>query len=276
MENEYLSLREIQLAELHILKQFISFCNKHSLRYSLYGGTLLGAVRHKGFIPWDDDIDVMMTRPEYEKLIELIKNGSSIGKNLIVSSPELQESPDFLFMKIYDKNIKVDAVNGIDSNYLWIDVFPFDGIKNPPEKELKKILRLRRIFLSKRLQETKRYRKDTKKSRKIIGTVKRLPLKLISYPKLVKYFVSKCKKVKYGTTEYVCDTVWARHPGNILKKEWLNETVKVSFEDIKANAFGGYKEYLESRYGNYLELPPEKERITHEMKAYRIDKKNKL
>lgn len=276
MAKKYLSNREIQLSELHILEKFADFCNKNSLRYFAHGGTLLGAVRHNGFIPWDDDVDLIMPRPDYEKLITLIKNGAIIDNDLFVTAPELQDNPDFPFMKVFDKTTMIESGNEVFSDYIWIDVFPLDGLKTPPEKELKKIIRLQKIFFQKRTQEKKKYKDGITKTRKALGVIKRLPLKLVSYSKFVSYFLNRCKSIDYDSAEYVSYPVWAAHPGNILKKEWLDKTIHLPFEDIKVSVFSGYKHYLKNRYGNYMKLPPKEQQVTHNIKAYRIDKKNKL
>lgn len=273
MEKKYFTTREIQLAELNILEQFAKFCKENSLNYSVYGGTLLGTIRHKGFIPWDDDIDVIMPRPDYEQFIKLLQNGAIIGKNLYAASPELQKSPDFLFMKIYDKTTKILSDDEVYCNHIWIDVFPIDGLKTPPEKDLRKKVKLQKLFVQKRTQEKKKYRKGISKTRKTLGIIKRLPLKMITYPKLINYIINNCKKTDFDSAEYVSYPVWAKHPGNILKRDWLNETVILPFENIEVCVFGGYKQYLSNRYGkNYMKLPPKEQQITHGIKAYKIEK----
>ena len=122
-----LSLREIQLTELKILSVFSDFCNEHGLIYSLVGGTLLGAVRHKGFIPWDDDIDVGMPRPDYEKFIEMIEaNGDLLNENIKVIT-DRGKNAILPYLKIVDKRIEISPKCNEKSNNIWIDVFPYDG-----------------------------------------------------------------------------------------------------------------------------------------------------
>ena len=102
MEKQYLTLREIQLAELEMLKAFDVFCRKHGLVYSIMGGTLLGAVRHGGFIPWDDDIDLWIPRPDYERFISLIYDDQEkIADNIIVRSAERDDDFAMPYTKIF-------------------------------------------------------------------------------------------------------------------------------------------------------------------------------
>lgn len=123
-----LNKKEIQNIELNILLEFSKFCNENKLRYYLVGGTLLGAIRHKGFIPWDDDIDVCMPRPDYELFISNFHSDNSCLKLCCNKFGNLKAP----FAKLKDtRTIVVNDIlvndNDIDTN-LWIDIFPVDGL----------------------------------------------------------------------------------------------------------------------------------------------------
>ena len=124
-----LTHREMQLAELSILLDFREICEKNGLDMHLMSGTLLGAIRHKGFIPWDDDIDVCLSRPEYDKLIEIFKNG--VDKDYLELLSFETGNFNRTFIKIIDKRTYVDNsdsfLNDGNAESLWIDVFPIDG-----------------------------------------------------------------------------------------------------------------------------------------------------
>ena len=127
-----LSNKEIKKELLNILYILDIFLTNHNLKYSITSGTLLGAVRHKGFIPWDDDIDISMLRPDYNKLIHILKNINKIDESLSGIGFELGNS-NIPFLKIINKNIKTEEkiIRDItDEGNLWVDIFPFDGIPN--------------------------------------------------------------------------------------------------------------------------------------------------
>lgn len=123
-----LNLNEIKAVELNILKQFDQFCKNNNLRYYLAGGTLLGAIRHKGFIPWDDDIDVCMNRPDYERLLNEFPQNND-NSNLQICDIKYKNF-DAPFCKIVANNTRVrnKFLGNLANSKLWIDVFPVDGL----------------------------------------------------------------------------------------------------------------------------------------------------
>lgn len=125
---------ELKQGLLEILCEFDSVCRKLGLRYSLYAGTLLGAVRHQGFIPWDDDIDVMMPRPDYERLLTSEEAFSSPFE-LAFSGKGGYMYP---FAKLFDLRIRAQeqSLEGIYSENLWIDIFPVDGLASKESERL--------------------------------------------------------------------------------------------------------------------------------------------
>lgn len=274
---EKLTLNEIQNEELELLKNFITICKENNLHYYLMGGTLLGAVRHKGFIPWDDDIDLFMPRPEYDKLINLIKdNKITLTNNRDFHSFELKN--DYVpFLKFVNKNIPVNINDkyALDK-YLWIDIFPIDGlpsnetaansyIKSMYFKSLLYVIKstnIRNIF------KTSKTKKD--------GFVK-LFLKFLTIflnkNKMIEKYIKDVKKYNYSDSIYASNVIWAPRQAPFYKKDIFDEEIEIDFENIKAKTFKKYDDYLKQTYGDYMKLPPIDKRYSHSFDAYKINKK---
>ena len=154
---------------------------------------------------------------------------------------------------------------------LLIDIFAVDGLPEEKEKYLNKIVKYReKYYFRKRYLDEKLV--DTSKMKSAIKKLAFIPLRFISMKRICNKLDSMCRKYDYTLSKYVCDLVWAKHPGNILKKEWLEKSVQLKFENINVNVFEGYRFYLENRYGkNYMELPSEDKRITHSFRAWSVD-----
>lgn len=127
--NKQLSIDEIKNCENQILNIFADFCNENNLKYYLAYGTLLGAIRHKGFIPWDDDLDIMMPRPDYQRLLSLLDKGALQSNYSYLYPDGIQDAP-ISFLKIYRNNTKLVGLSE-DERFpqkVCIDVFPIDGV----------------------------------------------------------------------------------------------------------------------------------------------------
>ena len=138
-EKEYGNiLRNVQLAELDILKLVKRICDKYDIKYSLHGGTLLGAVRHGGFIPWDDDIDIGMPRPDYEEFMRIVRD--FLPEHMIYRNFRIGNEDTIFFSRVEDSSIQVEDSSAIKkrNRNAWIDIFPLDGMpKNVIVRKIK-------------------------------------------------------------------------------------------------------------------------------------------
>jgi lipopolysaccharide cholinephosphotransferase len=246
---------------LNILKHIDSFCAENGIKYFLSGGTMLGAVRHHGYIPWDDDIDIMMLRKDYDHFIKIYseQNNESYG----LRSNIIDSNFPFTFSKIEDKrtllkeNTEEKVVIGVN-----IDVFPIDTVPEDiklQKKMYKKFERLRNFLLLKTIST----RKGRFFMKNILLVFSHIILKVVSTSFLIKKIEENAIKYKMESSKYCGVVVWGYGIKEInLLSNW-RETVMMKFEDMNAPVPIGYDNYLTSLYGDYMQLPPEEKRITH-------------
>ena len=259
-----IDLKTIKQYELGLLKMFSKYCDEHGLCYVLAGGTLLGAVRHKGFIPWDDDIDVMMPREDYNRLLALNSKTKEMEIRTISDG-----SSSIPFIKIIDSKTAIDSkyAETENANSLWIDVFPIDGL---PEDWNKVNKIYKHVNFLRKCHGVTRSKFGTGTTRlKMFGKAfLYAPLKIIGSYRFAQWIDNYCQKIKFEESEYVGGICWGYGPQERMpKKEWL-ERVKVEFEGHEFWAPGCWDLYLRSLYGDYMKLPPEEKRVTHNMVAY--------
>ncbi len=264
-----LSLREIQLKELNILKEVVKILEKHNLKYSLCGGTLIGALRHKGFIPWDDDIDIFMPRPDYDKLIQLSSEIDDVNLKLCC----YENGTGFLpICKIKDETIKIidDAAisEGREQDNIWIDIFPIDALPDNL-KQRKKLYKKYSIYRKLFIISRNKINFSNKKifSIEFIKECIRVLVKPISKFITAKQLIKIATKLDWNNAKYVGDIVWGYGEKEMLNKSDFDDLIDIDFEGNKFKVIKNYDYYLKRVYGNYMELPPENERGGHGIKA---------
>lgn len=274
MEHELLSSSEIKQVEANILRYFAEFCDTHGLRYCLAYGTLLGAVRHKGFIPWDDDIDVLMPRPDYEAFLSLFEKEQPSPRFKIIhyDTPGIQYSAPFA--KLIDIDTEVDFTRSKDSSGwgLWVDVFPMDGA---PSEEKGRKKRFRRYQTLAALHSSLTFKASAASSplKRVVKSCLSGCLRLVGCTpvKLARKMDRYSRKISFETSEKGISLVAGSRPNSYLFASDFVHMPKLEFEGSFFYAPVEYKNFLERVYGSdYMELPPESKRITHELKAWYI------
>lgn len=263
-------IKERQKIALDILLFFRDFCDKNDIQFFLAYGTLLGAVRHKGFIPWDDDVDIMMTRAEYKKLLACLnKLDHPYYKFLSMHNNEKYFAP---LAKMYDDRTLLIQGYGQDEKVeygIYVDVFIIDNLPdgyNEAEKLYKKSQRIRGQWgLS--------VRKLSVRSSSWLHYIVRVPVSLVYKALGYKYYLKK-----YDQLASSLENEDSNHAGIIiygegLKKEYCEKSMFsnpsiVSFEGVEFNAPADVDTYLTQMYGNYMQLPPEDDRKVHPCKVY--------
>lgn len=268
-EKAYLSDTEIKSELCSMLEATDAYLKKNNIRYSIMSGTMLGTIRHGGFIPWDDDVDIALLRADYDKLVELLKYDPYITKELFGSGFEIDKG-DWPFIKVYNKNVIVQENGVYKTENLWIDIFPFDGVPKHFTKEYFKLVNLlRRIFHRKREVEEFYSKKDDEKGLK--KKLSKLIVCKINRNRLFELYIRVCSKYDAEKTDKVQDITWGKKP---IARDLFDNIIDYKFENIIVKGFKEYDIYLKSVYGDYMQLPPEDERINHGIKAWRIENEN--
>ena len=258
-----LTLQEIHETELNILIDIDRFCRENGIRYSLDGGTLLGAIRHKGFIPWDDDIDIIMLREDYERFIKSYH--SEDGRYRLYNKDTTPAYRTQMFAKVIDTQTIVDEGNyqQQDAYGLWVDIFPADFVParvRDCSRIQKKFLRYRHLLYVRNLQSGKRSLRD-----RIFSALYACRSNMSVLNSLDHYAKKAGNSGRVSNLAMISNRLIGFHFSATLFDN-LTETV---FEGHRFFGFAEYDAYLTGLYGDYMTLPPVEKRVTHYVTAYR-------
>ena len=257
--------REIQLYEVDLIDAFSAFCERHDLRWSVNGGTLLGAVRHRGFIPWDDDVDLDMPRPDYDRMLELVKMDSELPPYIDVRAP-------LPFCKWFDTRTLISRKKynlPPEERHLWIDIFPLDGL--PEDDDARRRLYQRQSLLCRAVSLLQFYDETEAWYRRLTRLLLRLPLRLVGRERLLRWLDSRARRIPYDASPIVGNVCWgAGWNEEVRKRDSWYQSQDLPFEHLKVNAPPSVicHQYLTQRYGDYMSLPPAEQRKAHEMEAW--------
>lgn len=265
MSDNKLTLKERQSISLEIMKNVHNFCVENGIRYYLISGTLLGAIRHKGFIPWDDDIDIMMPRPDYEKFLELY-----VDKNNKVLRP--QEGM-YSYAKVYDaRTIKYEYGRDYHNKRIFgidIDIFVLDGIINDT-KILDKIYKKEAV-----LEKLIILANQPIMKKGILKAINRIIPRIIGAKRLVKVREKNASQFDYDKSDFVVRMRYcSKGFTGIMKKEDYEPPVLVKFEDCEFYAPNNYDLWLSNFYGDYMKLPPKEKQVAHECNCFWRENEN--
>lgn len=252
---------------LELLTYVDKVARKNNIQYSLGGGTLLGAIRHRGFIPWDDDADIMLARPDYEKLICVLKNNKKYKLLVNDFSDNGKRELPYLYAKLVDSRTGVDSINYESSDMgVFIDIFPIDGIPNDQDERSAYVSKVRSDIKKVQRSNIHYYWMATSKT-------KRVEKKILLFPNyvLTKLNMNMNKRLTLINSEMlrydIFESDYATWLGTMYDEAYpsslFSEFIDVYFENRSFKAIKDYKHYLENLYGDYMQLPPESKRIQH-------------
>lgn len=258
------ALKEWQYLMLKILLEFKRICDKNNIKYNLAGGTLIGAIRHKGFIPWDDDIDVVLMRDEYNRFIEVCK--TDLSKEFFLQTPETEKNYPYgtklmLLGTVYETSVRSKT---LEHNGIYIDVLAYDNI---PDNSFIRFFYCNWIHVlirvyAKRLGYTPRPHKLYQRLALTLFTILLFP---VSNKRLKNSLSTYHLKYKNKDTKEVCilDGAWGYKKEKHLRKT-VTEFIETDFEGYKVLIPSDYDTLLREQYGDYMKLPPiEKQTVRH-------------
>lgn len=263
MMQQQLTLDELKQVQLGIVVAIDAFCREHGINYSLAYGTLIGAIRHQGFIPWDDDIDICLLRPDYDRLIQTFPKIYQGRFKLYAFERDQQyarayaRACDDTTVEIIHENVRFPSMG------VGIDIFPIDKV---PDDDAEWQHYNRKRYLTVRTYMKKAYlhwEPSHTFVRNIAAMVLKCLLKPVSFGYLTKRIIANATKYETSNTHFVFEAAQGLVSQKHIPADDFRNFIEVNFEGHKLKAMAGYDNYLRLLYGDYMQLPPEEKRVSH-------------
>lgn len=253
-------IKELRDIQLGIMDDVHRFCEAQGLRYSLSSGTLIGAVRHQGYIPWDDDIDIYMMRDDYERFLKTYHDEQGRYR---VLDPKKEDHYYYTFAKVVDQRTKMveKETEGYEIG-VYIDIFPVDYVTND-KQERERIFRRKKLLY--KIRRCKISQSNPFRSRLAYWCYRHLPITVGMLDMMIEYLIVKRKPT--GTLCHMTEA-GPLTPQGCFPAADMKKMMDMKFEGRVYKAMIGYDDYLYRTYGDYMKLPPEDQRTTHQFEAY--------
>ncbi len=257
-------LNELQKKLLETFSWLVKYLEENNLRYYMICGTMLGAVRHEGFIPWDDDIDIAMPRKDYDRFIELMKN--PIEHYVVESYKTGNKDYCYSSAKFYDlETTMIEQKKRKVKRGVYIDIFSLDGIGNTLEESYANYKKIDRANMLLEMKTAKRRKGRVwwKNLASVLGYI--LP---VSSQRLIRKIDKLCAEHDFDDYNYVGHLKSSARKDEILLKELYGTPTLYNFEGLKVYGPEKYDEYLTALFGDWRKLPPEEKRVSNHEFVY--------
>lgn len=259
---------KVQKLTLYTLNTFIEYCEKYNLKYYFTGGALIGVMRHKGFVPWDDDIDIGMPRKDFDRFHNLIKTDMPVGFG--VCNRYTDSNWHFAMSQFIDleSEIQIHLAEQPRNAHIWIDIFPLDGL---PNGEIQRWFRVKNILLHRYIVQAANistqvdsHRERPWHERVILSICKLLHVdKVINTNKVLNHMEKVLRKSDFDESIWCGNMLGRYREREVVKREWFGEPVDGIFAGQVVNIPENSHEILTVLYGDYMKLPPVEKRETH-------------
>lgn len=255
---------DLKKIQLEILIRIHEFCISNEINYSLSSGSLIGAVRHKGYIPWDDDIDIYMLRPEFERFEKWFSD-----PHLRLISPDIDSKCIYPYAKVYDSRTLLieNVLKNMDNIGVNIDVFVIDSVPDN-NKERKKLFKKNSILETIMIFKNVRFQKEWGIIKNGLLLLGRMLFSCVPLCWVAKKKFNLCVPFDPNAKD-ICNVVAGGGIKACIPNSFMKSFIDIEFEGRRFKCMSQYDKYLRLNYGDYMQLPPVENRITHHsFKAY--------